>query len=111
MIIAAEIIFWLSVALVFHSYVLFPVLLKLFSTGKKENAIVYGPDDEGLPVVYMVFSVFNEQKVIREKLESVMNTTYPLQKLRVYIGSDNSTDATNAIVDEARANPVFQIFR
>ncbi len=103
MIIVAEIIFWLSVGLVFHSYVLFPVLLKVFSTGKKENAIVYGVRDEDLPMVYLVFSVFNEQKVIREKLESVMNTTYPFQKLRVYIGSDNSTDETNAIVDEFAA--------
>ena len=99
MIAIAEIMFWLSVGLVFHSYVLFPMLLKIFSAGKKENDVVFAPGDAELPAVYIVFSVFNEEKVIRAKLESIMNTTYPLQRMRVLIGSDNSTDATNYIVD------------
>ena len=99
MIALAAVIFWLSVALVFHSYVLYPVLLKLFSTGKRENDVVFRAFDTELPMVYVVFSVFNEQKVIKEKLESILNTSYPEDKLRVYIGSDNSTDSTNSIVD------------
>ena len=99
MITLAALVFWLSVALVFHSYVLYPVLLKLFSTGKRENDVVFRAFDTELPMVYVVFSVFNEQKVIKEKLESILNTSYPEDKLRVYIGSDNSTDSTNSIVD------------
>lgn len=98
MITLAAIVFWVSVGLVFHSYVLFPVLLKLFAVGKKENDIVYSAIDKDLPEVYVVFSVFNEQKVIQEKLESIVNTKYPLHKLHVYIGSDNSTDDTNDII-------------
>ena len=99
MLTAAVIVFWVSVGLVFHSYILYPVLLKLFSVGKKENDVVFAANDENLPVVYVVFSVFNEQRVIKEKLESIINTTYPEKKLRVFIGSDNSTDETNSIVD------------
>ena len=95
----AGVVFWASVGLMFHSYVLFPLLLKMLSAGKKDNDVVYALTDGELPMVYMVFSVFNEQKVIDEKLRSIINTTYPLQKLRVYIGSDNSTDDTNDIVD------------
>ena len=96
---AAAVFFWLSVGLVFHSYVLYPVLLRLFSKGKKENDVVFSAFDESLPVVSIVFAVYNEQKVIAEKLESIINTTYPLQKIEVFIGSDNSTDETNNIVD------------
>ncbi len=90
-------VFWLSVLLMFHSYVLYPVLLKVFSVGKKENQIVFTKADE-LPEVFILLSVFNEEKVISEKLESIFNTSYPLSKLKVYIGSDNSTDRTNEIV-------------
>ena len=100
----ATIVFWVSVALVFHSYVFFPVLLKLFSAGKKDNDVVYAAFDKELPSVYIVFSVFNEQKVIQEKLESIMNTGYPSDKLHVYIGSDNSSDNTNSIIDAFAAN-------
>jgi len=99
-IILALLIFWLSVGLMFHSYILYPVLLKLFSIGKSENEIVFTKDDEQLPEVFLVFAVYNEERVIREKLESIFLTTYPLNKLKVYIGSDNSTDGTNAIVNE-----------
>jgi cellulose synthase/poly-beta-1,6-N-acetylglucosamine synthase-like glycosyltransferase len=90
-------VFWLSVLLMLHSYVLYPVLLKVFSVDKKENQIVFTKADE-LPEVFILLSVFNEEKVISEKLESILNTSYPLSKLKVYIGSDNSTDRTNEIV-------------
>lgn len=101
--IAATVIFWLCVFAMFHSYVLYPLLLRIFAAGKKQNEIVYTKDDAALPPVYIVFAVYNEEKVIREKLESIFNTSYPSNKLKVYIGSDNSSDATNAIVDEYAA--------
>jgi cellulose synthase/poly-beta-1,6-N-acetylglucosamine synthase-like glycosyltransferase len=104
MVTLAIFIFWLSVALMFHSYVLYPVLLKLFSAGKKENDVMFTAFDKDLPAVYIVFSVFNEQKVIKEKLESIINTAYPVEKLKVYIGSDNSTDDTHNIVEAFAAN-------
>lgn len=98
MITIALVVFWFSVALMFHSYVLFPVLLKLFSAGKKENAILFDLSDANLPDVFIVLSVFNEQGVIKEKLDSIYNTTYPPEKVHVFIGSDNSADGTNQII-------------
>ena len=94
----ATIIFWLCVLAMFHSYIFYLLLLKLFSIGKKENEIVFEMNDVQLPNVFVILSVYNEEKVIREKLESLFNTSYPLNKLQVYIGSDNSTDNTNSII-------------
>ena len=99
----ALIVFWFSVGLMFHSYALYPLLLRLFATGKKQNDVTYPLTDEELPDVYVVFAVYNEERVIREKLESLFNTNYPPNKLKVYIGSDNSSDATNGIVQEFAA--------
>lgn len=52
------------------------------------------------PLVTVVFSVFNEEKVIRRKMESLLNSDYPKEKLQVLIGSDNSSDATHQIIEE-----------
>ena len=82
-----------------HSYVLFPLLLQILARGKRDNAIVFDRSDD-LPHVFILMSVYNEQKVIREKLDTVFDTDYPLDKLSFYIGSDNSTDETNAIIEE-----------
>ncbi len=84
----------------FHCYVFYPFILRVLSSGKKDNEITFVPNGEQLPNVFVVFSVFNEEKVIREKLESIFNATYPLHKLKVYLGSDNSTDNTNNIISE-----------
>ena len=111
MLILATIVFWLSVGLVFHSYVLYPIILKLCSWGKEDNKVVFSAFDTDLPKVYILFSVFNEQKVISEKLKSIIDTTYPVDKFEVYIGSDNSTDDTNAIIrDFALKNDKVKFF-
>ena len=52
------------------------------------------------PAVTIVFSVFNEEKVIKRKLESILNSDYPKDKLQILIGSDNSTDETHQIIEE-----------
>jgi cellulose synthase/poly-beta-1,6-N-acetylglucosamine synthase-like glycosyltransferase len=52
------------------------------------------------PAITVVFSVFNEEKVIRRKLESILNSDYPKDKLQILIGSDNSTDQTHQIIEE-----------
>lgn len=51
------------------------------------------------PLITIVFSVFNEEKVIKRKLESILNSDYPKDKIRIVIGSDHSTDLTNSIIE------------
>ena len=90
------ILFFLSAGLIFHSYVLYPLILQWMNGRKQGNNNVYSQDD--LPELLICMSVFNEKKVIQQKLESIVNTSYPLAKLKVWIGSDNSTDQTNEII-------------
>lgn len=81
------------------SYVIFPWLMKQRAaklTVQKNNYELI----KDWPLVTIVFSVFNEEKVIRRKLESILNSDYPNDKLQILIGSDNSTDATHQIIEE-----------
>lgn len=60
------------------------------------------------PVVSVLMAAHNEQAVLEQKLRTLAGQNYP-GELRFYIGSDNSTDATNAILtDWARQDDRFR---
>ncbi|ALD21011.1 glycosyltransferase [Hymenobacter sp. DG25A] len=94
----AAVVFWLSLLLVAHTYVLFPWLLARQARGRRQNAQVFAADAADLPAVDILLAVHNEEQVIEEKIHSTFATTYPLDRLTFYIGSDNSTDRTPALV-------------
>ncbi|MFO7869386.1 MAG: glycosyltransferase [Bacteroidales bacterium] len=95
---AIEIFFWICVAGIFHTYILYPFLLKLASVGKKQNSVIYTPQDDNLPHVSVIIAAYNEEEVIEKKIQSIFATHYPAHLLEVHIGSDNSSDATNEII-------------
>ena len=51
----------------------------------------------------------NEESVIIEKLDSINNNDYPTDKVNIYIGSDNSTDKTNALITQYKAKSKYPI--
>lgn len=106
-----KIIFWISVFSVFHTYVLYPAILKFLSKGKKNNENVYeNPND--FPFVSLLLSVFNEERIIPDKLESLQNLEYPENKLEILIASDASTDNTDTIIQNfIHDKPLFKFER
>lgn len=93
------ILFFVCLLMPAFSYVIFPAYMKFkafFITQIKNNYL----NVNEWPAVTIVFSVFNEEKVIKRKLESILNSDYPKDKLQILIGSDNSTDATHEIIEE-----------
>lgn len=92
-----QIIFWLCSFLLVYSYILFPILLKILSRNKKGNSIIFNKED-ALPQVSILMSLYNEEKVIIEKLKTLLEQNFPSNKLSVYIGSDYSSDDTNILV-------------
>lgn len=91
-----QIIFWFSLLLVFHSYVIYPWLLQILSSGKKDFA--KADSETVLPPVTILMSVHNEENILPAKLDSILASDYPPEKLTVIIGSDASTDRTNNIL-------------
>ncbi|MCK9399704.1 MAG: glycosyltransferase [Bacteroidales bacterium] len=92
-----ELIFWIVVFLVLHTYVLYPLILRVFSAGRKGNSLVYERNEE-LPVVSVIISAHNEEACIKEKVQSIFAGFYPSEKFEVLIGSDHSTDKTGDII-------------
>jgi len=92
-----ELIFWIAVYMVLHTYVIYPVILRIFSPGKKVNQVCFGKDED-LPFVSVVIAAHNEESCIEEKITSIYSGSYPADKFEVLIGSDHSDDRTAEIV-------------
>lgn len=94
----------LVVLLLTYTYVLYPLLLKRKAAGKSLAVERYTTQDD-LPEVYIIIPARNEEKVIADKLNSILQSAYPKEKVKIYIGLDNCTDATKTIIEQSFALP------
>lgn len=88
----------LSGGLVAYSYAGYPLLLSWLSRGSALPGPVFPPDSPGLPAIDLLLAAHNEEQVIEQKIRSTFATTYPLRKVRLLVGSDQSGDRTNALL-------------
>ncbi|MBA2612209.1 MAG: glycosyltransferase [Bacteroidetes bacterium] len=97
--------------LILQTYLLYPLWILFFtSKGKSSDPIYLNNDD--LPTVGILIAAYNEEKIIGEKINSVLKTTYPLAKIKVYVGSDASNDRTEEIINElAKAYSNLQLVK
>jgi cellulose synthase/poly-beta-1,6-N-acetylglucosamine synthase-like glycosyltransferase len=93
-----QFVFWFTFGVVAYSYLGYPLLLFIIS--KLKNGRRHLADDTGLPNVCLVISAFNEEKMIRKKIENSLELDYPRDKLTVLVASDGSDDDTVAITRE-----------
>jgi cellulose synthase/poly-beta-1,6-N-acetylglucosamine synthase-like glycosyltransferase len=98
-------VFWTCAALMVYAYIGYPFLLGLLSLFSKrkhnveENAFSPSTSEQKLPpFVTLLISVYNEEKVIEEKIRNSLALEYPKDRLEVVILSDGSTDRTHEIV-------------
>ena len=90
---AWQVILWVSTGLLVYSYALYPLIMKYFGQLCKE----YDEINELLDID-IVIAAYNEESIIESKIRSTFSTTYPLNKINVFVGSDCSTDSTNEIL-------------
>lgn len=95
-------IFWISVLGLLIPYFFYPTLVLFLARFKKEAKGLQSPVD--LPLISIVFAAYNEELVLDAKLQSIVEGDYPLDKLEILVGSDNSTDRTNKILEKWQKN-------
>lgn len=91
-----QIIFWCLVVLISYCYAGYPIILiliRLFYSKRINKA-------EIVPDVCILIAAYNEEKAIRGKIEAILAQDYPAEKIKIFIGSDGSTDSTDEIVGE-----------
>lgn len=92
-----EYVFLVSAGLLVHTYLLYPLslpVLSLFLSLRRKHG------NPNKFKVSMVIAAHNEEKVIEEKIRNCFDLEFPRKHLEILIGSDASTDRTNAIVSK-----------
>jgi cellulose synthase/poly-beta-1,6-N-acetylglucosamine synthase-like glycosyltransferase len=90
---AAELIFWLSAAALFYTYVGYPIVIASISL-LFPRKVMRG---EFQPNVSIIITAYNEERDLAAKLENTLALDYPTELLKVIVASDCSTDRTDAI--------------
>jgi len=104
-----QVIFWVSLFLIFYSYALFPLLLQAMVRNRKPREDLFAPEE--YPRLSVLISAFNEEVVMEEKINSLLQSDYPEERLEILVGSDASTDRTNQILKNlAELHPRLQIY-
>ncbi len=96
-----EYVFLVAAGLLVHTYFLYPlslpVLSLFFSVQRKQG-------NPNQLKVSMLIAAHNEEKVIEEKIKNSFDLDFPNKQLEILIGSDASSDRTNAIVAKYAPN-------
>jgi cellulose synthase/poly-beta-1,6-N-acetylglucosamine synthase-like glycosyltransferase len=106
-----ETLFWLLVFLILYTYLFYPIVLLSISSiiqGTQDSVYMFdkkerrGGDAIDWPTVAVVISAFNEEKHIVGRIQNLLAQDYPADKLKIYIGSDGSTDNTVALASSIK---------
>jgi cellulose synthase/poly-beta-1,6-N-acetylglucosamine synthase-like glycosyltransferase len=86
-----ELIFWISLLVLFYSYLGYGLILLLgrFIAGKK--AVL---DNGLLPAVTVIVPAFNEESMIDQKIQNCLSLQYPSDRLFFLFITDGSSDST-----------------
>jgi cellulose synthase/poly-beta-1,6-N-acetylglucosamine synthase-like glycosyltransferase len=96
-----EILFWMSFLLISHTYLIYPLFVRLLSNSKNSNQILYSAEE--MPNISLIMAAHNEEKVIEEKIKSVFNGNYPTDRIEFLIGTDNCSDSTVQIIRDLKS--------
>lgn len=102
LLIATEIVFWLSVSALFYTYVGYPLLLLLVSRVRPRAV----HRSEVTPSVSVIITAYNEERALADKLENTLLLDYPRDRFEIIVASDCSTDRTNQITRDYAARCV-----
>jgi cellulose synthase/poly-beta-1,6-N-acetylglucosamine synthase-like glycosyltransferase len=109
------ILFWLSVGVILHTYVVYPLVLVLLDgLEQARSAWRYlggnerrrPPAQLGLPHVSVLIAAYNEASCIGQRIENLLEQDYPPDHMEILVGSDASSDETDTIVQKYAARGV-----
>lgn len=98
---ALEIIFWISLFIVFYTYLGYGIFLYILVKIKeifRKSFFPIMPADNELPELTLFIAAYNEEAVVEEKMRNSLELDYPADKLRIVWVTDGSNDRTNELL-------------
>jgi cellulose synthase/poly-beta-1,6-N-acetylglucosamine synthase-like glycosyltransferase len=92
--------FTLGWSLIFYVYLVYPLLVTVLAKARVRHLPL-----TSCPQVTLVFCAYNEAAAVPEKIANCKNLDYPAELLEFCVGSDGSTDGTNALLQDWAKDP------
>jgi cellulose synthase/poly-beta-1,6-N-acetylglucosamine synthase-like glycosyltransferase len=109
-VIAIELLFWLSAALIVYTHLGYPMVLWLATRMRRvSNPRPRAARDSELPAVSLIVPAYDEEEVIAAKVANALALDYPRERLQVIVASDGSSDATVELARGAGADLVLDL--
>jgi cellulose synthase/poly-beta-1,6-N-acetylglucosamine synthase-like glycosyltransferase len=107
---ALEIAFWTSVALLVHTQLAYPLSLWAIARLRGRAPAAVGPV-RAAPDVSLIVAAHDEEEVIERKVRNALGLDYPRERLEVIVASDGSSDRTVELARVAGADLVLDLPR
>lgn len=95
--------FWVSLLIIFYTYLGYGIILFLIIKLKRKfmrHETILSLETENLPKCTLVIAAYNEEYIIREKIQNTLSLSYPEGKLNILFITDGSSDNTPKIIAE-----------
>src|SRR5690349_8831365 len=98
--------FWLSLVILFYSYIGYGLLVFLLTrirkifAGKRKNFQI------GEWPVTLVVTAYNEREVLEQKISNILSLNYPSELLQVIFVTDGSADGSDELISK---HPSFRL--
>jgi cellulose synthase/poly-beta-1,6-N-acetylglucosamine synthase-like glycosyltransferase len=106
---ALEIAFWVSVALLVHTHVAYPLTLWAIARLQGPSGPPRPPAEP--PSVSLIIAAHDEEAVIERKVRNALALDYPRERLELIVASDGSRDRTVELARSAGADVVLDLGR
>lgn len=97
-----KILFWICFILVFYTYIgyglIMWILVKIKESKEKKQSQDICTSGEELPDVTLLMAAYNEEDVIKDKMQNTYQLKYPAEKLHIVWVTDGSDDRTNELL-------------
>ena len=98
-----EYLFWFLTLLLIYIFLGYPFILKciaLFKATRVDHEVNYSQS------VSVILSVYNEEKIIKDKIDNFLSLDYPHNLLEMVIISDQCTDKTEEIIKSFKSDRI-----
>ncbi|WP_220719047.1 glycosyltransferase family 2 protein [Agarivorans litoreus] len=108
-----DLLFWLAVGLIGYSYAAYPVVLLMISGIKqavRDTRYLWrrrerrSLEAKQWPSVSIIIAAYNEESCLQQRVDNLLQLSYPKDKLTIHIGSDGSTDSSAEILQAVEAS-------
>jgi poly-beta-1,6-N-acetyl-D-glucosamine synthase len=93
-----ETLFWASIGLIVYVYAGYPALLAVWAwfagTPEAADDVVEEPPADAWPGISIVIAARNEGSRLAARIENLLSSDYPQDRMQIIVASDGSTDGT-----------------